>query len=122
MTPCEKLGYKVGDEFVFSPKDGHHGFRDGEIVELIKDDNSIAPWFKCGERQHCAWLRDVKPINKQEKPIPQQHLADQLEAALAALDSAQSEVDRMQAEYRARIRRFMGRWYRVRICRLRSGR
>ena len=29
------------------------------------------------------------------------HLADQLEAALMALDNAQSEVDRLQAEYRA---------------------
>lgn len=33
--------------------------------------------------------------------MPQQHLADQLEAALSALEQAQSEVDRLQAEYRA---------------------
>lgn len=31
----------------------------------------------------------------------QQHLADQLEAALVALEHAQSEVDRLQSEYRA---------------------
>ena len=37
----------------------------------------------------------------EEKPMPQQHLADQLESALAALEHAQSEVNRLQAEYRA---------------------
>lgn len=37
----------------------------------------------------------------EEQPMPQQHLADQLEAALIALDNAQSEVDRLQSEYRA---------------------
>lgn len=37
----------------------------------------------------------------EEKPMPQQHLADQLEAALVELEQAQSEVDRLQAEYRA---------------------
>ena len=38
---------------------------------------------------------------EEQQPIPQQHLADQLEAALVALEHAQSEVDRLQAEYRA---------------------
>ncbi len=37
----------------------------------------------------------------EEQPMPQQHLADQLEAALVALEHAQSEVDRLQSEYRA---------------------
>jgi len=37
----------------------------------------------------------------EQQPMPQQHLADQLEAALMALEHAQSEVDRLQAEYRA---------------------
>jgi|TARA_R100000084_G_C4651121_1_gene149747 ABC-type transport system substrate-binding protein len=37
----------------------------------------------------------------EEQHMPQQHLADQLEAALSALEHAQYEVDRLQAEYRA---------------------
>jgi len=41
-----------------------------------------------------------EPTTEQQH-MPQQHLADQLEAALASLEQAQSEVGRLQAEYRA---------------------
>ncbi|MAF06143.1 hypothetical protein [Herbaspirillum sp.] len=44
----------------------------------------------------------------EEQHMPQQHLADQLEAALLALEQAQSEVDRLQAEYRAAYPRIHG--------------
>ena len=44
MTPCEKLGYKVGDKFVVLTDDD--GFEIGSIVELWRDDDSICPIFR----------------------------------------------------------------------------
>lgn len=42
MTPCEKLGYKVGDEFeVIS----HHAFKNGQVVTLHEDDGTECPLF-----------------------------------------------------------------------------
>ena len=42
MTPCEKLGYKVGDEFeVIS----HHAFRKWQVVTLHEDDGTECPLF-----------------------------------------------------------------------------
>ena len=42
MTPCEKLGYKVGDEFeVIS----HHAFKKGQVVTLHEDDGTECPLF-----------------------------------------------------------------------------
>lgn len=61
MTPCEKLGYKVGDEFEFTG-DRHHGYLRGETVTLTEDDGTTAPWFKCGTREHCVYLHDIKPL------------------------------------------------------------
>ncbi|MGL4757432.1 MAG: hypothetical protein ACRCXB_34195 [Aeromonadaceae bacterium] len=44
MTPCEKLGYKVGDKFnVVTNSDG---FDVGTVVEMIDDDGSICPLFR----------------------------------------------------------------------------
>ncbi|ULG01296.1 hypothetical protein phiA005_0041 [Aeromonas phage phiA005] len=42
MTPCERLGYKVGDEFeVIS----HHAFKNGQVVTLHEDDGTECPLF-----------------------------------------------------------------------------
>lgn len=42
MTPCEELGYKVGDEFeVIS----HHAFKNGQVVTLHEDDGTECPLF-----------------------------------------------------------------------------
>lgn len=54
MTPCEKLGYKEGDQFVMLgdlPKDC---FSKGSIIELVRDDTSTCPYFKLieGECEH----------------------------------------------------------------------
>lgn len=43
MTPCEKLGYKVGDRFVVQ---GSKTFDDGSIIELYYDDGTNCPCFK----------------------------------------------------------------------------
>ena len=44
MTPCEKLGYKVGDRFEVCGRSGH-GFELGEIAVLIRDDGTNLPRF-----------------------------------------------------------------------------
>lgn len=46
MTPCEKLGYKVGDRFEVVDIDGMDGFTKGSIIDLYRDDNSDEPLFK----------------------------------------------------------------------------
>lgn len=44
QTPCEKLGYKVGDRFVVTGPGGN--FNKGSAIELIHDDASSMPRFK----------------------------------------------------------------------------
>jgi len=49
MTPCEKLGYKVGDRFVVNECVEWGGlfiFSEGSVVELFEDDGTNAPKFK----------------------------------------------------------------------------
>lgn len=75
-TPCEELGYKVGDKFeVLSG--GHVGFENGQIVELYKDDGSKSLLFKgdnsqykyCdGEPGAFLSLVFVKPLSKTKEP------------------------------------------------------
>jgi hypothetical protein len=56
-TPCEKLGYKVGDKF--RCLSGHVGFEIGQIIALYRDDGSYSPLFfgKNSEYTNC----DGKP-------------------------------------------------------------
>ena len=42
MTPCERLGYKVGDEFEVIR---HHAFKKGQVVTLHEDDDTECPLF-----------------------------------------------------------------------------
>ena len=44
MTPCEKLGYKVGDRFEVCGRAGY-GFELGDIAVLDNDDGSRIPFF-----------------------------------------------------------------------------
>ena len=45
MTPCEKLGYKVGDRFV-SLNNNKDSDRDvGDFLIMKKDDGDDCPWF-----------------------------------------------------------------------------
>ncbi len=47
MTPCQKLGYNVGDKFVVlidNPK--RYNFTKGSIITLYADDDSDFPLFK----------------------------------------------------------------------------
>ena len=70
LTPCEQLGYKVGDKFIVT--EYCHTFKNGTIIELFKDDGTSIPLFKgktrggnsiCkGEDGAYAGLHQVKPI------------------------------------------------------------
>ncbi len=46
MTPCEKLGYKVGDQFTVKEADEDWDFSKETVLELEEDDNSNNPLFK----------------------------------------------------------------------------
>lgn len=75
MTPCEKLGYKVGDKFTVI-KDSY--FEKGTIVALSEDDWSEAPWFTCGGVRRALIIGsnpDVEPAPSKLKPA-KQALAD----------------------------------------------
>ncbi|AHX01161.1 hypothetical protein M316_0096 [Nitrincola phage 1M3-16] len=53
MTPCEELGYKVGDKF--EVLESSAGFTPGAIIELYEDDGSDCPIFKGlnSQYKHC---------------------------------------------------------------------
>lgn len=44
MTPCEKLGYKVGDMFEMTASG--YGWSFGDVVKLVRDDGSTFPEFE----------------------------------------------------------------------------
>lgn len=82
MTPCERLGYKVGDEFeVIS----HHAFKNGQVVTLHEDDGTECPLFAggCGgagvfDGVECSFAtlnEQVRKIANKLKPA-KQALAD----------------------------------------------
>ena len=58
MTPCEKLGYKVGDTFVVVKE---NTFSVGSLVSLYEDDGTDYPLFKLitGECEHYCCDGDV---------------------------------------------------------------
>lgn len=45
LTPCETLGYKVGDRFVMTESEIGEGFKLGDEVVLAEDDGSWCPRF-----------------------------------------------------------------------------
>lgn len=65
MTPCEKLGYKAGDEFEFIG-DSHFHFKKGDVATLEYDDGSGCPpfYYKNGEPYCCVMLDKVTPLHK----------------------------------------------------------
>jgi hypothetical protein len=83
MTPCEMLGYKVGDEFeVIS----HHAFKKGQVVTLHEDDGTECPLFS-GDGGGAGVFDGVEcsfaTLNKQVRKI-----ANKLKPAKQALADA----------------------------------
>lgn len=78
MTPCEKLGYKVGDEFTVIEDSFKFGV--GSIVSLQEDDGTSSPYFtnECVKDEYpygvSCFLSSVKKFSKL-KPA-KQALAD----------------------------------------------
>lgn len=76
LTPCEKLGYKVGDTFLKCKDDS--GFRSGSLIELIKDDGSECPEFKlvsgfCSFDDNISFecLEYIKKVSSSGDEIPE---------------------------------------------------
>lgn len=76
-TPCQKLGYKVGDKFQVL-RDLITGFKEGATVTLFKDDGSDNPLFSgecycnCADGAPGAYidLHFVKPIEPKKAKRP----------------------------------------------------
>ena len=74
MTPCQKLGYKVGDNFIV--QEDCSGFVKGQIIKLYEDDDSECPLFQgsnerynlCGDTEGAYLSLDsVTKLVKEEK-------------------------------------------------------
>lgn len=64
MTPCERLGYKVGDLFTYIEKEGYY-FPVGTELKLEQDDRTTSPLFRgIGTgKVFFLYLDWVEPIN-----------------------------------------------------------
>lgn len=70
MTPCEKLGYKVGDKFEVLRRTAF--FKAGTVIILHHDDGSSHPYFYSeeivelhdGDKYWPVWVGCVKPMNE----------------------------------------------------------
>ena len=93
MTPCEKLGYKVGMQFELtdncsvSPK--------GSIVILSHDDGTESPWFK--SEDHMPWPVNLEIVKRVfESPVAHVAFIDnqiaQLEQQLNDLNQQRREI------------------------------
>lgn len=60
MTPCEKLGYKVGDRFEVIDSDNFLKWPVGTIVVLHRDDRTYAPRFRKEDRADEQCYMDIK--------------------------------------------------------------
>ena len=83
VTPCEMLGYKVGDEFEVIR---HHAFKKGQVVTLHEDDGTECPLF-AGDGGGAGVFDGVEcsfaTLNKQVREI-----ANKLKPAKQALADA----------------------------------
>lgn len=68
MTPCEELGYKVGDKFEVVDGDAS-AFSKGSIIKLVKDGGTCYPLFRlvegsCKIFDECGYctLSKLKPL------------------------------------------------------------
>ncbi|AJT60752.1 hypothetical protein [Citrobacter phage CVT22] len=69
MTPCEELGYQVGDLFEVINNKAKPYYKYGDIIMLIRDDGSAMPLFQqegnTFTRDDGEWymsLDSIKPI------------------------------------------------------------
>ena len=93
MTPCEELGYKVGDWFYVT--ESGNGFSAGQKVALAADDGSIMPLFSSdnGDR---SWQL-LKNVRKIDTPLPD--LINKIKEAVEAQREAEFLVDSLVEEF-----------------------
>lgn len=106
LTPCEELGYKIGDKFVVSSPLSTT-FHKGTIVELYTDDGTMIPLFKgktpsnwcCCDGEDGAYLKleHVTPlvnelIVPEENALHDLHAVQDLQDLTAVPDNAGVEV------------------------------
>lgn len=73
MTPCEKLGYKVGDRFeVIDPERVTGNCSVGDIIILHRDDGTTSPFFRKEGRyfaHDCGYFEAIKPLEKLDNTL-----------------------------------------------------
>ena len=72
LTPCEKAGYKVGDEFIIINADDddlEEGFGTGTLVQLCYDDRTYMPEFEnaIGSTRYLSISSDYNQVQKINK-------------------------------------------------------
>lgn len=86
MTPCERLGYKVGDAFVMPYN--LQGVKKGDIVYLQGDDGTILPYFGKTKNQIspdiCLFI-EYEDENRIAKPYKPRTEAEERGAKFGAL-------------------------------------
>lgn len=98
MTPCEEMGYKVGDKFEVINEEV--GFQSGQVVTLFEDDGSAGPLFKGkntrfnnadGDGGAYMHIGNVRPVNKSQ-------LTKQLAEAVKKRDKHRAKADKWHGE------------------------
>ena len=117
MTPCEKLGYKVGDKFIYISDD--EDFEQGSVIVLKEDDGSECVQFYVEpDRNDYAYanLSDVRPVS-QSRPIvsgfdnvdkPAHYASGDIECIDAI--RAQMTPEEFQGYLKGNVAKYMWRW------------
>ena len=63
LTPCQKLGYKVGDKFIINSEGGFDYIIGSEVI-LIEDDGTSMPMFGEGSHRQFVFLSRVTKVEE----------------------------------------------------------
>lgn len=80
LTPCQRLGYKVGDKFLVV-SDNAPTTNKGDIVTLLEDDGTSSPFFTGSTLSHyrghlvSLWLDWLEPIKAPDNLVEEFHKA-----------------------------------------------
>lgn len=97
-TPCEELGYKVGDEFEVIGDE--YGDNIGDVFILSNDDGSCTPLFKHkgGKRHGFVCIEVIKPLAKKDQLTPQSTAEPDIVARLTQAAKASNDLPALIAE------------------------
>lgn len=119
LTPCQELGYKVGDEFVVLVTDW--GFTKSQIIKLYEDDGSNSPLFidnntdynnADGKEGAYLSLTKVKKVVKEKKVFDLKtnpwfirvNNKEEFEAAISWAEEKGLKWDKIHREYNKSIK------------------